>query len=305
MSIILCSWFQRIVTSSSSDYEYSYSSSSSIEDFKASAAKSKTKANHTEGSKPNIPLNDRRVTYAELMKRKAEDDEADDRRHKKDRTRRRILAAEERHRFADGVPSDSDASEDEPVWAPGDRKIKPDHRTKELIDIAKRVEDEVEEDSDDPNIHQDFINGPDSDFDEEEDSEKDNDDESDKSDNFHDHHLHLFTPPGRSREIFAGAKLVTSSSSDYDYSYSSISSDEDFKDSAAKSKTKTNHAEGAKLNIPLNERRVTYAELMKRKAEDDEADDHRRRKDRTRRRIQAVEERRRIDDGVPSDSDAS
>ncbi|XP_026410644.1 nucleolin 2-like [Papaver somniferum] len=158
-------------------------SSSSDEDFKASAAKSKNNTNHAEGEKPNIPLNDRRVTYAELMKRKAEDDEADDRRRRKDRTRRRILAAEERRRFDDGVPSDSDASEDESVCVPRDRKIKPDLRTKELREIAKRVEDEAEEESDDPNIHPDFINGPDSDSDEEEDSEKDNDDESDKSDN--------------------------------------------------------------------------------------------------------------------------
>ncbi|XP_026410480.1 nucleolin 2-like [Papaver somniferum] len=174
-----------MVTYSSSNYDYSYSSSSSDEVFKASAAKSKTKTNHAEGEKPDIPLNDRRVTYAELMKRKAEDDEADDRRRRKDRIWRRILAAKERRRFADGVPSDSDASEDEPVWVPHDRKINPDRRTRELREIAKRVEDKVEEDSNsyDPYIHPYFINGPDSDSDKEEDSEKDNDDESDKSDN--------------------------------------------------------------------------------------------------------------------------
>ncbi|XP_026378318.1 nucleolin 2-like [Papaver somniferum] len=156
---------------------------SSDEDFKASAAKSKNKTNHAEGENPDIPLNDRRATYAELMKRKAEDDEADDRRRRKDRIRRRILAAEERRRFADSVPSDSDASEDEPVWVPRDRKIKPDRRTGDLREIAKQVEDKAEEDSDDPNIRPDFINDPDSDSDEEEDSEKDSDDESNKSDN--------------------------------------------------------------------------------------------------------------------------
>ncbi|XP_026410808.1 glutamic acid-rich protein-like [Papaver somniferum] len=174
-----------MVNSSSSDYDYSCSSRSSDEDFKAFAAKSRTKTNHAQGEKPNIPLNDRRVTYAEIMKRKSEDDEADDRRRKKDQTRRLILAAKERRRFAEGVPSDSDASEDEPLWVPRDRKIKPDRRTKELREIAKRVEDEAEEnsDSDDPNIHLYFINGPDNDSDGEEDSEKDNDDESDKSDN--------------------------------------------------------------------------------------------------------------------------
>ncbi|XP_026378667.1 ribosomal L1 domain-containing protein CG13096-like [Papaver somniferum] len=172
-----------MVTSSSSDYDYSYSSISSDEDFKSSAAKSKTKTNHAEGEKLYIPLNDRRVTYAEIMKRKAEDDEADDRRRRNDRIRRRILAAEERRRFVDGEPSDSDASEDEPVWVPQDHKIKPDSRTRELREITKRVEDKAEEDSDDPNIHPDFINVPDSDSDEEEDSEKDSDDESDNSDN--------------------------------------------------------------------------------------------------------------------------
>ncbi|XP_026399383.1 transcription initiation factor TFIID subunit 11-like [Papaver somniferum] len=181
-----------VTSSSSSDYNHYYSSSSSDEDSKASAVESKSKANHVEEAKPSIPLNDRRVTYAKLMKRKVEDDEAEDRQRRKDRVRRKILAAEEKHRFVDGVPSDSDydASEDEPMWVPQDRKIKTDQRTRELKEIAKQVEAELEaehkaeddSDTDDLDIHPDFINGTDSDSDEEENSE--NDDEPDKSDDF-------------------------------------------------------------------------------------------------------------------------
>ncbi|XP_026420063.1 uncharacterized protein LOC113316045 [Papaver somniferum] len=140
-----------MVTSSNSNYDYSYSSSSSDEDSKASAAKSKAKTNHAEGENPSIPLNDRRVTYAELMKRKAKTDEAEDQ---------------------------------ETVWSLPERKIKPDRRTRELQKITKQVEAELEaeEDSDDPYTHTDFINDPDSDSNEEEDSEKDDEDEDDNSD---------------------------------------------------------------------------------------------------------------------------
>ncbi|XP_026384382.1 protein starmaker-like [Papaver somniferum] len=125
------------------------------------------------------------------MKRKVEDDKADDRQRRKDRIWRRILAAEEKRRFVDGVPSESDAnaSEEETVWVLSERNIKPDRRTRELQKVVKQVEDELEaeykdeddSDSDDLDIHPDFTNGSDSDSDEEEDSEKD-DDESDKSD---------------------------------------------------------------------------------------------------------------------------
>ncbi|XP_026410349.1 uncharacterized protein LOC113305542 [Papaver somniferum] len=114
----------------------------------------------------------------------------EDRRRRKDRIRRRIQAAEERHRFVDGVPSDSDANsyEEETVWVVRNYEIKPDRRTRELQRIAKQVEAEYEaeddSDSDDPSIHPDFINGRDSDSDKEleEDSAKDDDDESDNSD---------------------------------------------------------------------------------------------------------------------------
>ncbi|XP_026428254.1 calsequestrin-1-like [Papaver somniferum] len=128
------------------------------------------------------------------MKRKSQDDEMEDRRRRKDRIRCRIQAAEERRRFVDGVPSDSDAnaSEEETVWVVRNYEIKSDRRTRELQNIAKQVEAELEveykveddSDSDDPNIHPDFINGRDSDSDEEleEDSAKDGDDESDNFD---------------------------------------------------------------------------------------------------------------------------
>ncbi|XP_026419762.1 nucleolin 1-like [Papaver somniferum] len=153
------------------------SSSSSDEDSKASAANSKAKTTHDEGTKSSIPLNNRRVTYAKLMKRKAETDEVEDRTRRKDRIQRKILAAEERRRFVDGVPSDSDAdaSEEETMWVLPEYKINPDRRNREI-----EAEAEEDSDSDDPYTHPDFISGPDSDSDEEEDSEKDISDESDE-----------------------------------------------------------------------------------------------------------------------------
>ncbi|XP_026450812.1 uncharacterized protein LOC113350924 [Papaver somniferum] len=173
-------------TSGSSNYDYRYSSISSDEDSKSFVAKSKDKTTHDEGANPSIPLNDRRVTYAELMKKKVEDDEAKDRQRRNDRIRRKILAAEERRRFVDGVPSDSDAdaSEEETTWVLTKCNIKPDRYAREFRKTMKQIEAEAEEDSDsyDPYTHPDFINGSDGDSDKEEDSEKDSDDESDNSD---------------------------------------------------------------------------------------------------------------------------
>ncbi|XP_026459215.1 transcription initiation factor TFIID subunit 11-like [Papaver somniferum] len=187
-------------TSSSSNYDYCYSSSSSSssdEDSKASVAKSKAKTTHDKGAKPSIPLNDRRVTYAELMKRKAEDDEAENCQRRKDRIRRRIQAVEERRRFLDGVPSDSDAdaSEEETAWVFTERKIKPDRYEREFQKTMKKIEAEAEAEedsySDDPDTHPDFIDGSDADSDKKEDNDeksdnsdgkKDSGDESDNSD---------------------------------------------------------------------------------------------------------------------------
>ncbi|XP_026410817.1 glutamic acid-rich protein-like [Papaver somniferum] len=126
------------------------------------------------------------------MKRKTEDDRLDDHQRRRDRVRRRVLAAEEKLRSRDdGVPFDSNASKDEPVWVPQDRKIKPDRRTREIERLVKAdLEAERKEEEyqgslyNDPDIHPDFVNGPGSDSDEEleEDSSKDDDDEFDNSD---------------------------------------------------------------------------------------------------------------------------
>ncbi|XP_026435843.1 glutamic acid-rich protein-like [Papaver somniferum] len=124
-----------------------------------------------------MPLNDWRVTYDELMKRKTEDDRLDDHQRRRDRVRCRVLAAEEKLQSrADGLPSDSDASKDEPVEI--ERLVKSNLE-------AERKEEEYQDSLySDPDIHPDFVNGPDSDSDEEleEDSAKDDDDEYDNSD---------------------------------------------------------------------------------------------------------------------------
>ncbi|XP_026434344.1 transcription initiation factor TFIID subunit 11-like [Papaver somniferum] len=179
-------------TSSNSNYDYSYSSSSSSssnKDSKASVAKSKAKTTHNWGANPSIPLNDRRVIYAELMKRKAEDDEAENLQRRKDRIRRRIQAAEEIRQFLYGVPSDSDAdaSEEETTWVFTEHKINPDRYEREFRKTMKQIEAEAEEDSDsdDPYTHTDFINDPDADSDEEEDSDDKYDNSDDEKDNNH------------------------------------------------------------------------------------------------------------------------
>ncbi|XP_026400015.1 uncharacterized protein LOC113295898 [Papaver somniferum] len=162
----------KMSTPNNIDYDYSYSSSSFIsfdEDSKASVYKSKAKITHDEGAKHSIPLNDRRVTYAELMKTKAEDDEAENLQHIKDRIRRRIQASKERRQFLDRVPSDSDAdaSEEETAWVFTKRKIKPDRYEREFRKTMKQIEDESEaeedSDSDDLDTHPDFIDDADSD----------------------------------------------------------------------------------------------------------------------------------------------
>ncbi|XP_026396091.1 glutamic acid-rich protein-like [Papaver somniferum] len=180
-----------MVTSGSSDYDCSYSSSSSEEDSRIPVAKTRAKKNRAEESKPSEPLNNHRVTYAKLMKRKAEDDRMDDYRRRRDRVQRRVLAAEEKLQSrADGVPSNSDASKDDPMWVPRDLKIRSDRRTREIEKLVKddlEAEHEKEEYwemmDDDHDIYPDFVNGPDSVSDEEfeEDFDKHDDDESDNS----------------------------------------------------------------------------------------------------------------------------
>ncbi|XP_026442602.1 protein starmaker-like [Papaver somniferum] len=128
-------------------------SSGSDEDPKAPIAMSRAKVIRDERAKPSVPSNERRVTFGEIMKRKADDDEKDARQRTKDRIRRKIQIAEEKRQFLDGVPSDSDvdASEEETSWG------LPDHRD------SDSEEEHSEKDSD-------------------ENSEKDSDDESDNSD---------------------------------------------------------------------------------------------------------------------------
>ncbi|XP_026399663.1 uncharacterized protein LOC113295547 [Papaver somniferum] len=148
-----------MVTSSSSDYDYYYSSSSFEEDSKTSVAKARSKTDHVKEMKQSMPLNDRKVTRDELLKRKADDEVLADYRQRRDRFQRRKLTAEEKLRSrADGVASESDASEDEPV---------------------------------DPDERPDFVNIPNNDSEEEPDEdsskyneESDNSDKSDDSDEY-------------------------------------------------------------------------------------------------------------------------
>ncbi|XP_026459625.1 glutamic acid-rich protein-like [Papaver somniferum] len=124
-----------------------YSSSSSEEDFRPSTVKARAKENL------DASVDNRRVTYDEIKKRRAEDDESENRLRRRVRIDRWIAAAEEKLRSrADGAER-----EEEEFW------------------------DAYEED-----IHPDFLNIRDSDSDEEseEDSAEDDDepDDSDKSD---------------------------------------------------------------------------------------------------------------------------
>ncbi|XP_026378665.1 glutamic acid-rich protein-like [Papaver somniferum] len=143
-----------------------------------------------------IHLDHSKASHDNFLKRKAEDEILAYYRQEMERFQRRKFAAEEKLRScSDGVASDSDASEDETVWVPRERKIKPDRRTREierLVEADLEAEREKEEYLDmmysDLDERLDFINGPNSDSEGEsdEDSSKDNNDEesdnSDKSD---------------------------------------------------------------------------------------------------------------------------
>ncbi|XP_026435186.1 glutamic acid-rich protein-like [Papaver somniferum] len=164
---------------SSSDY----SSSSSEEDFRPSTVKARAKENR------DASVDNRRVTYDGLRKRKAEDDESEDRLRRRDRIDRRIAATEEKLvSRAEGVSSDSDALEDESMWVPLEHEVKPDRFTREIDKLARtdlEAEREEEEcwDAYEEDIHPDFLNIPDSDSDEErEDDSAEDDDEPDDSD---------------------------------------------------------------------------------------------------------------------------
>ena len=164
-----------MTSSSSSDC----SSSSSEEDSRFSTARAQAKGN--------------RDASEGLTKRKAEADAAEDRFRRRARIDRRVAAAEEKvfsRVRAEGVPSDSDASEDESVWGAPECDIKPDRFTREIEKLA-RDDPEAERDEEEgwdayeEVIHPDFLVNSDADSDDEreDDSEKsDNSDEPNDSD---------------------------------------------------------------------------------------------------------------------------
>ncbi|XP_026378360.1 nucleolar transcription factor 1-like [Papaver somniferum] len=129
-----------------------------------------------------------------FLKIKAEDEMLADYRQRRDRLQRKRLAAEQKLQYrADGVASDSDAEEDEPIWEPRERKIKPHRLTREielLVEADLEAECKKEEywdamynDLDEKEDFGDYSNS-DSDEEIEEDSTEDDDgdDESDESD---------------------------------------------------------------------------------------------------------------------------
>ncbi|XP_026410741.1 glutamic acid-rich protein-like [Papaver somniferum] len=178
-----------VTPSSSSDYDYYYSSSSSEEDYKTSASKDRSKMDQSSKDSKKfmngIYLDHSKASHDNFLKIKVEDEILADYRQERERLQRRKFAAEEKLRSrVDGVDSDSDASEDEP------RKIKPNRRTKEierLVEADREAEREKEEYWDmmysDPDERLDFINGPNSDSEEESDENPSKDNNDDKSDN--------------------------------------------------------------------------------------------------------------------------
>ncbi|XP_026396999.1 protein bfr2-like [Papaver somniferum] len=185
-----------MVTSSSSDYDYDYSSSSSDEDskvpeMKISVAKYRAKMDQSLKKAKEDILKTARDRFS---KRKDEDEIIAEYREKRLRIQRKWLAAQEKLRSRpDGVASDSYAEEEEPVWEPRDRKIKPHRLTRDieqLVEADLEAERKREEYWDamynDPDEREDF--GGDSNSDSEEEHEEysteddDGDDESDESD---------------------------------------------------------------------------------------------------------------------------
>ncbi|XP_026420228.1 glutamic acid-rich protein-like [Papaver somniferum] len=192
-----------MVTSSSSDYDYDYSSIPSDEDSKVpetkiSAAESRAKMDQSlkkaKEAINDMSLDKLKTARDRFSKRIAEDEMVAEYREKRLRIQRRRLAAEEKLRsLHDGVASDSDAKEEEPIWEPRERKIKPHRLTRDierLVEADFKDERKKEEYWDamyiDPDEREDF--GDDSNSDSEEDLEEDStedddgDDESDESD---------------------------------------------------------------------------------------------------------------------------
>ncbi|XP_026433845.1 glutamic acid-rich protein-like [Papaver somniferum] len=159
-----------MVTSSSSDYDYDYSFSSSDEDSKVPETK--------------IFAAESRAKMDQSLKKSKESINGI-----------RLAAKEKLRCRRDGVASDLEAEEEEPVWEPRERKIKPNRLTRKierLVDADLEAERKKEEYWDalynDPDEREDFGDDSNSDSEEEleEDSteEDDGDDESDESDDY-------------------------------------------------------------------------------------------------------------------------
>ncbi|XP_026399999.1 protein bfr2-like [Papaver somniferum] len=175
------------MVSSSSDY----SSSSSEEDSRISAAKVRANTDHAKKVINSTPLNKLKDARDELLKRKAREEIIAEYREKRRRIQRKTLETEERLRSRpDGVATDSDAEEEEPVWEPMERKSRPypPHR-----EIERQVKADLQAERDEEDywdaIHGDLVEEEfsSSDSDSEKESEEDSsgdddDDESDDSD---------------------------------------------------------------------------------------------------------------------------
>ncbi|XP_026458903.1 ribosomal L1 domain-containing protein CG13096-like [Papaver somniferum] len=192
-----------MATSSNSDYDYDYSSSSSDEyskvpEVKISAAESRAKMDQSLKKAKEVingmSLDQLKTACDRFSKRIAEDEIVAEYRGKRLQIQRRRLAAKEKLLSRpDGVASDSDAEEEEPVWEPREHKVKPHPLTREieqLVEADLKAEREKEEYWDamysNPDEKEDF--GEDSNSDSEEELEEDpmedddGDDESDESD---------------------------------------------------------------------------------------------------------------------------
>ncbi|XP_026400000.1 protein bfr2-like [Papaver somniferum] len=176
------------MVTSSSDYSFS----SSEEDSKNPVAKARANTDHAKNIINNMSLNEIKDARDELLKRKAREEIIVEYREKRRRIQRKTLEAEERLRSRpDGVASDSDAEEEEPVWEPMEHKSSPypPHR-----EIERHVKADLQAERDEED-YWDAINGDlveeefssldsDSAKESEEDSSEndDDDDESDDSD---------------------------------------------------------------------------------------------------------------------------
>ncbi|XP_026433616.1 coiled-coil domain-containing protein 1-like [Papaver somniferum] len=177
-----------MVTSSISDYDSS--SISCEEDYKISAAKARAKTDHAKEIVNSMPLNDLKVSHNDLSKRKSREEIIADYQEKRRRIQRKILEAEEKLRSRpDGVASDSNAEEEEPVWEPMERRSKPYPPYRE---IKRLVKDDLQAEHDEEDywyaIYGDLEEEefPSSDSDSEKESEEDSTDDDDDDDKSND-----------------------------------------------------------------------------------------------------------------------